>query len=172
MNGAEAARRGVVAGIERIFFATAARVYPDGPEREAFREKWLGRFLDCERDVLLVARDGPDRVAGYLVGTLDNAATSPRFLDMPHFREHFSAQCAEFPAHLHINLDEDYRGAGIGSEMIATFGRCVREAGLPGLHVTTGQGMRNVSFYRRNGFIEIAALQRNGGTMLFLGRRS
>lgn len=162
---------GLIPHIERIFFATAARTYPEGPERDAFREKWLGRFLDCSRDVLLVAQGADESVAGYLVGTLDNAAESERFLDMPHFRDRFAAECAQYPAHLHINLDAAYRGRGLGSRMLDAFADCVHDAGLPGLHVTTGKGMRNVGFYLRNHFTEIAALERGGGAMLFLGRR-
>ncbi|MDX2202671.1 MAG: GNAT family N-acetyltransferase [Hyphomicrobiaceae bacterium] len=171
MQGRDALAQGLVPGIEAVLFATAARVYPEGPERDAFREKWLGRFLDCERDVLLVALGAQDAVAGYLVGTFDNAAESPRFLDMPHFREHFSAQCAQYPAHLHINLLAQHRGKGLGAQMIDRFGGLVRQAGLPGMHVTTGRGMRNVAFYLRNGFSECGTFQRNGGAMLFLGRR-
>lgn len=169
MSGAEAAARGLIPGIEAIFFATAARPYPHGPERDAFLEKWLGRFLAADGDVLLVALDG-DHVVGYLVGTFENAALSRRFLDMPHFKDNFARQCALYPAHLHINLHAEYRGAGLGARMIEVFAGLVREVGLPGMHVTTGQGMRNVGFYLRCGFVEAGRLERAGGTMLFLGR--
>ncbi|RTL63830.1 MAG: N-acetyltransferase [Hyphomicrobiales bacterium] len=170
MSGREAAARGLIAGIEAIFFATAARPYPEGPERDAFLEKWLGRFLAAPDDVLLVALDG-DQVVGYLVGTFENAAVSPRFRDMPHFRENFVRQCALYPAHLHINLHAEYRSAGLGARMLDIFAGLVAEAGLPGMHVTTGRGMRNVGFYLRCGFVEAGSLERAGGVMLFLGRR-
>ncbi len=169
LSGRDAHRRGLEPQIDAIFFATAARIYPEGPERTAFREKWLGRFLDCERDVLLLALAEDGRVAGYLIGTLENAAESLRFADMPHFREHFAVTCAAFPAHLHINLAPEFRSQGIGGRLIDTFAGIVRVAGLPGLHVTTGRGMRNVGFYLGRGFREIAALERDGGAMLFLG---
>lgn len=170
LTGAEAEARGYIPGIENVFFATAARVYPAGAERMAFRERWLGRFLDNPADPLLLALGPEDEVAGYLVGTLENAAESPRFADMPHFREVFSGQCASYPAHLHINLAAPYRGAGVGSALIDRFAQIVRAAGLPGLHVTTGQGMRNVRFYLANGFHEAGSWSREGGVMLFLGR--
>lgn len=170
MTGKDAEARGLMPAIEAIFFATAARTYVAGAERDAFIERWLGRFLACERDVLLVALDPAGAVAGYLVGTFDNAAASPRFADMPHFREHFADLCADYPAHLHINLGADHRGAGLGTRMVHLFAELVREAGLPGMHVTTGRGMRNVGFYLRCGFAELGVLERNGGAMLFLGR--
>lgn len=172
MSGRDARAQGLDAQIDAIFFGAAARTYPEGPERIAFREKWLGRFLDCDSDVLLLARAEDERVAGYLVGTLENAADSVRFADMPHFREHFAAACAAFPAHLHINLAPEFRSQGIGGRLIDTFAGIVRTAGLPGLHVTTGRGMRNVGFYLDRGFREIGALERNGGAMLFLGLKA
>lgn len=172
LDGATAARRGLIPEIETIFYVSAARTYPEGPERDAFRERWLGRFLSAPLDPLLLALSADGVVAGYLVGTLENAAESKRFRDMPHFREHFSAACQEYPAHLHINLAPQFRGHGIGGRLVDAFAGIVRNAGLPGLHVTTGEGLRNVGFYLSNGFREIAAWKREPGTMLFLGRRT
>lgn len=169
MTGSDAEARGYRPAIDAIFFGSAVRRYAPGRERDAFREKWLGRFLDCPSDILLLAFTAEGRVAGYLVGTLENAASSPRFLDMPHFREHFAEACAAFPAHLHINVAPDSRSAGVGARLIEEFRAIVAKAGLPGLHVTTGRGMRNVGFYRRCGFREVASLERNGADMVFLG---
>lgn len=171
LSGVQATARGLVPGIDDIFFGSAARAYPPGDERAAFRERWLGRFLSTPGDPLLLALTPSGAVAGYLVGTLENAAESPRFHDMPHFREVFAAPCREYPAHLHINLAPQYRSQGIGARLVDAFADIVRGAGLPGLHVTTGQGMRNAGFYLANGFAEIAAWNRGGGVMLFLGRK-
>lgn len=171
LTGAQAADRCLLDGIDTIFFETAARTYPEGPEREAFRERWLGRFLSEPDDPLLIALSASGEVAGYLVGTLENAAVSPRFHDMPYFRERFVRACRDYPAHLHINLAPQFRSRGLGARLLDGFADIVRQAGLPGFHVTTGQGMRNVGFYLANGFREIDAWEREAGTMLFLGRR-
>jgi GNAT superfamily N-acetyltransferase len=172
LTGAEASARGLIPQVDAIFFGAAARTYPPGPERDAFRERWLGRFLLAPEDPLLLAISPTGDVAGYLVGTLENASESPRFRDMPHFREEFSAACREYPAHLHINLAPQFRGRGLGARLVQSFSDIVGAAGLPGLHVTTGQGMRNVGFYLDNGFSQIAAWKREAGVMLFLGRRA
>lgn len=169
-TGADAQSRGLIPAIEAIFFGAAARSYAPGPEREAFRARWLGRFLDCPRDPLLLAIAPDGRIAGYLVGTFDDAARSERFLDMPHFREHFAGACARFPAHLHINLAPEFRNLGIGSRLVDSFVDLVRAVGLPGLHVTTGDGMRNIRFYLANGFAEVGRWPRADGPMVFLGR--
>ena len=166
-----AAAPAALAQVDAIFFAAAARAYAPGPERDAFRERWLGRYLDAPADPLLLALDGGMTVAGYLVGTLENAATSPRFADSPHFRTDFADACAEFPAHLHINLAKAYRNRGLGARLIETFGEVAWAAGVGGMHVLTGAHRRNVHFYRRCGFAERARAVSDGRELVFLGRR-
>ena len=162
--------RGLMPSIERIFFDSAARGYEPGPERDAFHERWLGRYLGGE-DCLLVGL-APDRsVWGYLVGTLDNAAESARFADLAYFRDHFVAACRKFPAHLHINLDAAYRNRGLGALLVEEFALFARAGGCTGLHVVTGAGMRNVRFYKKCGFGEVARATSNGRELLFLGRK-
>lgn len=166
----EARARGLMPGIEHVFFASAARSYEAGPERDAFLERWLGRYLGGE-DCLLVGLTAEDFVWGYLVGTLDNAAESDRFSDLAYFRAHFVEACRRFPAHLHINLDAAYRSRGLGALLIAQFADYARAGGAAGMHVVTGKGMRNVRFYEACGFSEVAHVSSNGRELLFLGRK-
>lgn len=170
MSGGQAAGRGLLAGVEKIFFDSAARAYEPGPERDAFRERWLGRYLAEKRDILLVGVTAQNEVWGYLVGTTENAAECPRFADTSYFREEFLEVCRAYPAHLHINLDVHYRNRGLGGVLIGRFADSAREAGVPGIHVVTGLGMRNVQFYERCGFTERARAIRNGRELIFLGR--
>jgi GNAT superfamily N-acetyltransferase len=160
-----------LAQIEAIFFEASARAYQPGPERDAFRERWLGRYLGGGTDVLLLATDAGDRVAGYLVGALENPAESPRFADISYFRDHFADLTRQFPAHLHINLAPPCRSRGIGARLVEAFAAHAASAGVPGMHVVTGKGMRNVGFYRRCGFAERASASWNGREIVFLGRR-
>ncbi|HEX2336087.1 MAG TPA: hypothetical protein VHI72_06400 [Hyphomicrobiaceae bacterium] len=71
----------VLAQIDDIFFAAASRTYQPGPERDAFRERWLGRYLQGGSDALFLAKQG-HTVAGYLVGAVENPALQERFADM------------------------------------------------------------------------------------------
>ena len=155
--------------IEAIFFATSLRTFAPGPERDAFRERWLGRYLAGGTDVVLLALVGT-RVAGYLVGALENPAAQARFADLGYLRRDFAALCARFPAHLHINLAQEFRSQGLGGQLVATFAAEAAAAGAPGMHVVTGEGMRNVGFYRRCGFAEHGRAPWNGRTVLFLAR--
>jgi GNAT superfamily N-acetyltransferase len=160
----------LLAQVEAIFWQTSARAYPPGPEREAFQERWLGRYLCTADDVVLIALDSPDVVAGYLVGALADPARQARFDDIGYFRTDFSPLTERFPAHLHINLDARFRSRGIGTQLVEVFAAHARRAGAPGMHVVTGKGMRNVRFYQRSGFAERGTAPWKGGEIVFLGR--
>lgn len=160
----------LVAGIERIFFATAAtQAFADEAARSAFRSRWLGRYLEHDADHVWLAMTDAGGVAGYLVGCLDDPALTPRFADIAYFAD-LAAETRRYPAHLHINLDERYRSTGIGSRLIGAFGGAAARQGALGVHVVTGAGLRNVGFYARNGFAEVARTSWNGREIVMLGR--
>jgi GNAT superfamily N-acetyltransferase len=160
----------LLAQVDAIFFETAPLAPASGPERDAFRERWLGRYLAGGTDVVLLAFAEGGAVAGYLVGALDDPACQERFADISYFRTHFADLCRRFPAHLHINLAAAFRNRGWGAALIEAFAEAASRAGAPGMHVVTGRGMRNVRFYERCGFRELGAAERNGGASVFLAR--
>lgn len=158
------------AEIERIFFAASGtKAFASEAAREAFRERWLGRYLVHDAGHVFVALDEVQRVVGYLVGSLDDPARTARFGDIGFFAD-FAELTAHFPAHLHVNLDAAARGAGVGGLVVEAFCAQVRAAGLPGVHVVTGKGVRNVAFYERLKFFERGAATFNGHEVVFLGR--
>lgn len=164
----------VAQGIERIFFAASGtQTFATEGARSAFRERWLGCYLTHDPQHVFVAWDdatvGPAAVVGYLVGCLDDPALTARFASIGYFRT-FAPLTARYPAHLHVNLDARVRGAGVGGRLVEAFCDDVRAAGLPGVHVVTGQGVRNVRFYERLGFLERGGGTFNGHSVVFLGR--
>lgn len=168
-------RRGLIAGLDHVFFTSSARQsFADAAEKAAFRERWLGRYLAHYPDFALVALDGARNAIGYVIGSPNDPVRDPLFADLT-FLSAFSHLTARYPAQLHVNLDEEWRGLGIGAQLVSAFSDLAREAGAPGAHAVTARGMRNVGFYLANGFLERgAALQ--GSTdldrreLLFLGR--
>jgi len=155
--------------VERIFFEASGRSFEPGPEREAFLQRWLGRYLEHAGDRVLLALAG-ETVSGYLVGSLDNPAEQQRFFDLDYYRTHFADACRRFPAHLHINLAPAFRSRGIGAALIEAFAAHAAATGAAGVHVVTGKGMRNVRFYERCGFAAIGSAPWNGREVLFLAR--
>lgn len=155
--------------IDTIFFEAATRSFPLGPEREAFRERWLGRYLKGGNDALFLATAG-DTVAGYLAGAVENPALQDRFADIGYFRTDFAELCRQFPAHLHINLAPAFRSHGIGVLLIEAFADYAARQGAVGMHIVTGAAMRNVGFYERCGFQQRGETVWNGRDVVFLGR--
>ena len=162
---------GLLAQIDAIFFEASSRTsFASGEERAAFRERWLGRYLQGGSDVVLVAQDPAGIVAGYLVGALENPAEQARFADIDYLRGAFRELCRRFPAHLHINLAPQFRGLGIGARLIDAFAAEAATAGAPGLHVVTAKAARNVRFYARCGLLEAGATVWNGREIVFLAK--
>lgn len=167
---ARADRAALEAGIEAIFFDSAAnQAFASPREREAFRERWLGRYLEHDPALVLVALEDTGAVAGYLVGSLDDPARAPRFADIGYFAT-FDALTARYPAHLHVNVAGDWRNAGLGARLVAHFVAEARAAGAPGVHVVTGSASRNRTFYERAGFREAGSTPWNGRDVVFLAR--
>jgi ribosomal protein S18 acetylase RimI-like enzyme len=168
--GACARVEGLGRQLDAIFFgASETKSFASEKARLAFRERWLGRYLDHypANAWLAVGRDGP--VAGYLVGSLEDPAATSLFNDIAYFKV-FSHLTIRFPAHLHVNLAPEFRGQGIGSRLIEAFARHAEAAGAAGVHVVTGKGMRNVGFYERNGFALVGEAAVDGRMLVLLGR--
>lgn len=161
---------GARAAVERIFFAASGtQSFADDSAKLMFRERWLGRYLTIDADKAWVAVDTSGAIVGYLVGSFDDPGCTARFADIGYFAE-LAAVTARFPAHLHVNLDAAARGGGIGSRLVEAFCAQAAAAGMPGVHVVTGKGQRNVGFYERLGFGERAVAQSNGCDVVLLGR--
>lgn len=160
--------------IDAIFFeASAIRSFGSDAERTAFHERWLGRYLAHDPNWFYVAITGRTAtsdgvVAGYLAGSLDDPARTPRFADIGYFRD-LAPLTARYPAHLHINLAPAFRSRGWGERLIAVFAADARAAGAPGLHVVTGRGLRNVRFYSACGFAEAGTFIWNDRELVLLG---
>jgi GNAT superfamily N-acetyltransferase len=156
--------------VEAIFFeASATKAFASEAERGAFRERWLGRYLEHYPEYAYLALGEDGAVAGYLVGSIVDPARTPLFADIGYFAR-FAALTADFPAQLHVNLAPCRRGQGIGAALVETFAEDARRAGAPGVHVVTGRGMRNIGFYEANGFREAGAMRENGRDLVFLAR--
>jgi GNAT superfamily N-acetyltransferase len=164
-------QRRLIPEIDKVFFeASGTKIFAGAADRAAFRERWLGRYLSQEPDWAYVALDGDATVAGYLVGSIEDPAASDRFADIGYVKD-FRGLSARYPAHLHVNLAPRYRNHGIGGELVAVFAADAARAGVPGMHVVTGMASRNVRFYIRIGFHELARSRLNGHDVVMLGRR-
>jgi RimJ/RimL family protein N-acetyltransferase len=62
----------------------------------------------------------------------------------------------EYPAHLHINLQDGFRGHGLGQDLVNTFCDYAAKAGAPGVHANvSADNPRGAHFFEQLGFIEV-----------------
>lgn len=63
----------------------------------------------------------------------------------------------QYPAHLHINLERDWRGHGLGRRLMEAFLQHLRQLGIPGVHLqTTNINTAAIHLYTRMGFALLA----------------
>jgi GNAT superfamily N-acetyltransferase len=159
-----------VSELDPIFFeASLTKTFSDEAARAAFRERWLGQFLQHWPELAHVAVGADGAIMGYIVGCHDDPARDPRFQDIGFYRA-LADRTPAYPAHLHINLAASARSKGIGSRLIEAFVADARAVGLPGVHLVTGRNSRNRSFYARSGFVTVAELTWGGTQIVMLGR--
>ena len=74
-----------------------------------------------------------------------------------------------YPAHLHMNVEADWRGSGIGAQLAEEFFADLRAAGIAGVHLYCGAAPLN--FYEKQGFKFLAKIVFRGAPVYALGRR-
>lgn len=155
--------------IDAIFFeASSVQAFASRRERMDFHWLWLGRYLIDEPVDAFVALEA-GKVRGYLIGSLADPAARDAALGLDYFGV-FARQTALYPAHLHVNVAATARSRGIGERLVSAFEQHAVDRGAPGVHVITGAGLRNVGFYARLGFREVARTPRGAGHVVLLAK--
>jgi ribosomal protein S18 acetylase RimI-like enzyme len=139
-------------------------------------------YTDCEPESILVAESG-GRVVGYIAGAVStrNFARTMfrlvlskiipgillgRYRMNRQFLVLFAVllACAvkgerdpdleeEYPAHLHINVDEEYHQSGLGSKLMTAWLQYLEEKQVKGVHLSTNSANEGaIRFFRRFGF--------------------
>ncbi|MFY9114207.1 MAG: GNAT family N-acetyltransferase [Dethiobacteria bacterium] len=159
-------------------------------DEELFADFWILYYTDFEPQSTFVARVG-DRTVGYLCGCLNTHRYNrtlavriiPRLLfralrghyrigkkTKKYIRDMFSGLSPGniypplklYPAHLHINIDEDYRRKGIGEALMNRYFACLRKHNIKGVHLgTTSLNRSAVPFYEKLGFELYSRVENN-----------
>ena len=74
-----------------------------------------------------------------------------------------------YPAHLHMNVEADWRASGIGTKLAEQFFADLHAAGVPGVHLYCG--VPPLKFYEKQGFKNLSQVLFRGAPVYALGRR-
>jgi ribosomal protein S18 acetylase RimI-like enzyme len=168
---------------DTAFFGAPIETYME--DRRLFLDVFYAYYTDTEPQRAWVA-DAGDGLAGFLTGCIDTVqqhrfaraqafALVPRVLRGyyqvgPLARRYLLALLSAglrgefnsidlntYPAHLHINVDANWRGHGLGRRLIATYLDQLRDLGIAGVHLeTTDQNVAACHLYEQLGFELIA----------------
>lgn len=181
------------AAVREICWETADKGFPD---QEVVADVLTRYFTDLNPSASWVAEvDG--RVAGYLTGCFNtrryigamiwrvmpaalgkalwHGSIWHRFVWRIPPSTSFNRRqvLRDYPAHLHLNLREGYRGRGIGPALLAAFVGQAKQAGVPGIHLGVMENNRGGRhFFEKAGFTELGREARwGGGTTIIYGQR-
>lgn len=150
--------------VKEVFWETTTRVqFASDAERQQFQNQYLDDYL---KQVAFVAvEDG--QVLGYIIAQLDTLASESTWAShLAIFREEY----ARYPAHLHINCRSAAQGQGLGGQLLAALEKDLLARGVKGLHLITAADARNVNFYKKYGYLQVALKPWKTAQLVMLGK--
>lgn len=156
--------------IKEIFFMSSdKKTFLNDEDKANFFKKWCGDYIELFPEYVFLAIRNETELLGYLTG-VDDTLSALDVLKVPGLKV-FEDLYQEYPAHLHINAHEKSRGLGVGSELVLSFEKILREKKVVGLHLITSENARNTSFYKKNGFLYHELRKLNSYELFFMGKQ-
>lgn len=159
----------IVLQVKFIFYESSSlKEFSSAEKKEAFFKRWCGDYVSIYPEQFFIMRED-QKVLGYLSGCCNSSLALCR-LEVPGialFRDLFES----YPAHFHINFHPDCRGRGLGSQLVESFVKNLKEKkGTIGVHIVTSPGAPNIGFYQRLGFQREEKRHFNQMELLFMGK--
>lgn len=150
--------------LEKIFFdSSSVQSFKDAKHKREFQNKYLNYYIETYPKDCFIAREG-QQVLAYILCCPDTLRDSFLLSVHPHLKL-FEEYYKEYPAHLHINASPVSRGKGVGSQLIQALLSHLSVS----IHLITAEGERNIQFYLKNDFKELAKKEFKGAKLLLLG---
>lgn len=129
-------------------------------------------YIECEPENCFVAANEKDEAIGYIYCAENYAKYQARFNEiylpkvkelgyfkwkasLASYRLH-AKYAAQYPAHLHIDILDDYQRKGLGSKLVNALSEHLKVKGIGGLMLTVGRTNElGINFYKKYGFSEL-----------------
>lgn len=138
-------------------------------------------YLEQEPENVFVLVDENDVAQGYVFGSMDfwtylkkikPYLKKVRETGKEFYRDAIGEILAhgvfslKYPSHLHIDINEPFRGNGNGSKMISTLTSHMKANGSKAIMLVVGtSNTRGINFYKKNGFKILASFKSSGTVM-------
>lgn len=158
---------------DRDAVRTCCLLNAGNPQKEKQKEfiltTYCDYYIECEPENCFVAANDDDEAVGYILCAEDFARFKARFLRdyLPRARKlgfikakasvgSFGLQgkyAEDYPAHLHIDILDDYQRQGIGSRLVDALKDNLAAKQVKGLMLTVGRkNEKGINFYKKYGF--------------------
>lgn len=155
--------------LKDIFFhSSSVKQFKDEVHRQEFFQKWCGDYQSLYPEFFYLMVDDKSNLLAYLCVCPDTLK------GMEHLQLKslvtFTDEYQKYPAHLHMNTHQDYRGLGLGAMILAGVEADLRMKGIKGLHLITEKTSRNYQFYFKQGFQYVVEKDYQNALLCFMGK--
>ncbi len=157
-------------------------VFTDEKKRDYILTTFCYYYIEKEPENVFLIVDENDVAQGYIFGATDfnsyirafrpylkkvrKTGISNFFTAIAEISGHFLFK-KKYPAHLHINLNNDFRRNGNGSLLMKAQLENMKSKGVKGIMLITGsRNIPAINFYKKNGFKSIMSLKSGGGELM------
>ncbi|MEI6579719.1 MAG: GNAT family N-acetyltransferase [Eubacteriales bacterium] len=141
-------------------------------DQDFILDTYCDYYIECEPENCFVAANEKDEAIGYIYCAENYAKYQARFNEkyLPKVKElgYFkwkaslgsyrlhAKYAAQYPAHLHIDLLDEYQRKGLGSKLVNVLSEHLKAKGIAGLMLTVGRTNElGINFYKKYGFSEL-----------------
>lgn len=163
--------------VQNVCISQSTSRYKDDNAKKATLALYCDPYID--KEICLILKNDLDEVCGYILCAKDLKAYEknayPYYLTLKELDEVKTERFSnanrelerfypEYPAHIHIDILEEYTGNGVGSKLMNALFEVLKEEKVPGICVLVDtNNKRAVRFYEKMGF---KAVEENPGIML------
>lgn len=159
----------ILSQLKEIFYQSSSiKTFKNLEEREAFFMKWCGDYLNFFPEFFYLMVDEATNLLCYLAICPDTSANLDRLKvkSLGIFVDEYEL----YPAHLHMNTHENFRGIGLGAMILTAAEADLRMKKIKGLHLITEPTARNFEFYKRQGFNDVVVKAYNDTQLCLMGK--
>lgn len=142
-----------------------------GPLKKAFLTCFCNYYIEREPENCFVAANEADECVGYVLCASDFQRWAKVFQKEYYGKswnpvtkgmgkgtvEGFRDFAGEYPAHLHIDIDDDYQRQGIGTRLIDALTQHLKKNGVKGVMFSVAaDNEKGKNFYNKYGFVELS----------------